>query len=81
MKRMPKLGERVRFTGNWQTMQGVTGTVVRLFPGYVHRDADGAHVIDDAVSVRPDTLPENWPYPGNDCFAPSISEISPIKGR
>lgn len=79
MRRMPKLGERVRYSGKWQTMKGVVGVVVKLYPGYVHLDdEEGDITVEPAVAVKVlDKLPENWPYPGTDCFAPSITDVEP----
>ena len=75
MLRMPKIGERVVYVGSWEKMRGVVGVVTKQYPGYIHRDADGTVRVHDSVAVKPDVLPEGWPYPEHDTFAPQVSEL------
>jgi len=69
MRKFPKIGTRVKYKGGL-LIPPLVGTVTEHYPG------DGE--MPDSVAIKPDVLPENWPYPGYDCFAPDLSEIEPV---
>ncbi len=89
MNKCPKIGDRVRFPGNYATGP-CTGTVTKIYKK--HRYADdfdwGGDEIpkplgllpekDWSVSVKVDELPARWPYVGNDCFAPTVGALTKI---
>ncbi len=70
---MLKSGTRVRYIGTWKTMREKTGTVIQHWP----EDRDAGEVIPACASVRPDHLPEDWPYE-NDTFYPAVKDLEII---
>lgn len=87
MEKAPKVGTKVRYAGDWNTMRGVTGTVTKLYQEHDDVfDDDGEFVRagpllpprDWKAAVRVDAKPKDWPYAGHDEFCPSVSELQPI---
>jgi len=76
MKTLPEIGSRVKYNG--PLAANLIGTVVKQFPGgdrcYDPEEMD-YYISPHSVSIKVDCIPENWPYPGTDQFAPDISEI------
>jgi hypothetical protein len=70
---MLKIGNKVRYIGSWATMSGRTGTVIQHWP----EDRDAGEIIPECASVRPDQLPENWPYEF-DTFYPPVHDLEII---
>jgi hypothetical protein len=68
-----RVGQRVQFRGN-SIIPPVIGTVERIWPKFEDDDKD----YPGAVTMRPDVLPENWPYSGTPFFAPWVNDIEPI---
>ena len=70
MKKMPKIGTRVKYSRRTfcGEMRECSGIVVSHYPGYDEGESD--HV---GVKVWP--LPEWWPYPDTDLFAPDIADL------
>lgn len=75
-----KIGDRVKYIGEWRIMQGITGTVRRVYEGYWFADDDTGLAWTPAhYSVQVDKIPEEWPYTGTDRFAPSGDELALVK--
>lgn len=72
---MLKIGTMVRYIGPWKTMNGRTGTVIEHWP----EDTDAGDIIPACAQVKPDHLPENWPFEF-DTFYPIISDLEIIDG-
>jgi hypothetical protein len=73
MTQMPEIGTRVRYRAKFLgEVREVTGTVVKQWP-----KAPGLRRTDSA-SVKVDAIPDWWPYPHTDRFAPDISDLTPI---
>jgi len=73
-----KIGDRVKYVGDWDTMRDVTGTVVKTYAPHREVDENGEPYISHHAVVKVDRLPENWPYDGNDKFAPSVTDLQVI---
>jgi len=71
MKRMPHIGDRVIYRSRRHGDRTVTGTVAAQYPEFPGGPPD-------AAGVRVDTIPDWWPYPDTDGFAPDIAELSHI---
>lgn len=67
MREFPEVGSKVIYTGR-PAWGEISGTVVKHY----HKDGRGTH---NAISMRPDAIPENWPYPGSNTFAPWLEDI------
>ena len=91
MKRLPKIGERVRYRSSYQrpweeAPRELLGTVRKLYPGY-EGDSLRPMAIGSpgwaehwSASVEVDApLPAWWSYQGTNLFAPSISELESVK--
>lgn len=73
-----KPGDRVRFTRADRPERTLTGTIRKMYPAYDEIYEGERVTSDEAAEVVPDTLPDWWPYPDCDSFAPSTSELVPI---
>lgn len=69
------IGMRVHFRGN-RIIPPLDGTVLKLW--YAYDEIEHDH---DAVTLKPDTLPENWPYGSLDTFCPWTSALEKIGKR
>lgn len=78
-----KVGDRVRYTGDWNVMQGVVGTIGRIYEGYWHTDeeTDERYWTGHQYSVAVEKIPEQWPYSGTDKFAPAEEELAKVAKR
>lgn len=68
MKRIPTIGDRVKYTGPSDMFKGAEGLVDRIF----------YPIEDEGISVGvivDDPLPEYWPYLDTNKFAPALEEI------
>lgn len=82
MKPLFSIGSRVRYEPSNCTTRGpLVGTITAIYPAYSRRDDETGELIhyEAHAAVRPDALPDWWPYAGNDQFAPAISELRPIR--
>ena len=78
MNGLPEIGSRVRFTRADKPERTLVGTVTVHYPGYEFW-TDGRKVtVPDAVTMKPDELPDWWAYPDDDVFCPGIDELEPI---
>jgi hypothetical protein len=81
MNHCPKIGTRVRFSGNSVTGACV-GVVVDIYPTYVWDEIRDLPTHDTEpesewhVALKPTVIPTPWPYTGYDKFAPQVSELS-----
>ena len=84
MKTLPAIGARVLYTPERGShrKEKVTGTVLRLYPGYGEKNVDPETgeewITPDHVCMKVDKLPTWWAYEGTDLFAPAISTLSPL---
>lgn len=85
MNTLPPIGARVKYRheSKYIGLRECTGEVVKHYPGYEYRDNETGeiNVVPDHVSIRVDAIPDWWPYPDTDRFAPSIDEVELIKLR
>jgi hypothetical protein len=86
VNRLPKIGERVRYTRADRPERTLTGTVTKHYPGYYGGtlrerpvgSPDWEEHWSACVAVD-EPLPEWWGYLGTNLFAPSIAELEPLK--
>lgn len=83
MKRLPKVGERVRYEIDEEYLghRVCTGTVTCIYEGldengYIPFEREPERWSAGVAVDAP--LPDWWPYPGSNKFAPSICDITPI---
>lgn len=74
-----KLGDRVRFIRADRPERTLVGTIRKIYPAYDEMYEGERVTSDEAAEVVPDTLPDWWPYPDCDSFAPSTIELTLIK--
>ena len=86
MKTCPKIGDRVRFAGNYVTGPCV-GTVEHVYKQRQYHEDKGDYwnavhapfLSQDQwhVRMRPDVKPERWPYGDSAVFAPEVRALQP----
>ena len=84
MRRAPRIGDRVRFTGSL-AVGPCEGTVERIYPQHAwdeDRQREGQLLPESEwhVRVRPDTLPELWPYVNTEVFAADVRRLTLLQG-
>ena len=85
MKRLPEIGERVRYRSRteWWDRE-CSGTVRKIYEGYYGNGRAcpvGARSWTEhwSAGVEVDSpLPEWWPYPNTNRFAPAISNLTAL---
>lgn len=80
MKTMPKIGTRVAYRSSVAgRVRECSGVVVAHYPGYGEKCRDEetgeTWISPDHAGVKVDVIPEWWPYPDTDRFAPDIAEL------
>ena len=86
MDKCPKVGDRVRYNGRF--LGPLEGKVMKIYVKHTFDEdrSDKWNAIHGkplperewSVSMKPDVLPKDWPYTGNDCFAPSVSDLTAL---
>ena len=86
MRKCPKLGDRVFYRSpedtyaSWRS-DGLTGTVRAIYPSYVYDDErdQPTNTLEPesewAVGVEVDQVPDGWPYPHTNRFAPEVKRL------
>lgn len=71
---------RVKFAGNLLFGE-VTGTVVEQYYGgerCFDEEAREYYISPHSVAVKVDHIPDGWPYPDTDIFAPDVDKLEVI---
>lgn len=81
MKRLPKIGERVRYTSkaSWRRDRTTTGTVTKVYPCDVPFGAHNGPALWHAAVQVDEPKPDWWPYGSDNMIAPSIAELEPME--
>lgn len=67
-----KIGQRVRYVGTGVTGE-CEGEVLRLYRPEPEEEFPGA------IEMKPDRLPDKWPYPGYSTFAPWVDNLEEVE--
>lgn len=83
MKAMPKIGTKVFYRSIvGKNVRECSGVVVAQYPGYGEKNFDEetgeTWISPDHAGIKIDSIPEWWPYPGTDRFAPDITELRKV---
>lgn len=70
-----QIGQRVRYEKSGG--RSCTGVITKIYPGYRYSDAEGVINVPTHYQVRVDSIPEWWPYVGNDVFTPAEADLTP----
>lgn len=68
-----KIGQRVRFKGN-KVIGPCEGIVIKIWPPDDFDEPD----YPGQITMRPDVLPQPWPYINYDIFAPWIDQVEAL---
>ena len=84
MKKAPKVGQRISFKGS-SVVGPCSGVVEKVYVHYTFDEdmsdqwnARNGKPLPEAqwhVRMRPDDLPQQWCYTGQDVFAPQVSDV------
>lgn len=80
IKPMLDIGTRVSHPGN-SVWGPTTGTVTAQYwagEQAIDNDTGKPYTVPHAVAVQVDKIPDGWPYPGTDLFAPDVDDLKLI---